>query len=95
MFSIIIPSLDNLNYLKICINSLKKNSKFANEIIIHVNIGKDGTIEYLKENNIKYTYTQYNAGICKGVNLAAMNASFEYILYAHDDFYFCPEWDFI
>ena len=95
MFSIIIPSLDNLDYLKICINSLKKNSKFANEIIIHVNIGKDGTIEYLKENNIKYTYTQYNAGICKGVNLAAMKASFEYILYAHDDFYFCPEWDFI
>ena len=27
------------------------------------------------------------------MNLAAKKASFEYILYAHDDFYFCPDWD--
>ena len=49
MFSIIIPTLNNLNYLKFCINSINKNSKFKHEIIPHVNIGKDGTIEYLKE----------------------------------------------
>ena len=41
MFSIIIPSLNNYNYLKICIDSLLKNSKFKNQIIVHVNVGND------------------------------------------------------
>ena len=93
MFSIIIPTLNNLKYLKLCIRSIKRNSKFDNEIIPHVNIGDDGTIEFLKEQNITFTHTNYNAGICKGMNLAAKKSSFNYILYAHDDFYFCPNWD--
>ena len=58
MFSIIIPTLNNLRYLKLCVESIKKNSKFINEIIPHVNIGDDGTLEYLNSNNIRYTYTE-------------------------------------
>ena len=93
MFSIIIPTFNNLKYLKKCIESIKKNSKFKHEIIPHVNEGSDGTIEYLDNNNIDYTYTKYNSGICTGMNLAAKKAKTQYILYAHDDFYFCPNWD--
>ena len=95
MFSIIIPSLNNIEYLKFAIVSLIKNSKFTDhEIIVHVNIGNDGTLDFLKEKNIKYTFTDYNAGITKGVNLAANKATQKYIVYAHDDFYFCPNWDY-
>ena len=93
MFSIIIPSLNNLKYLENCIKSIKKNSSFNHEIIVHVNIGSDGTVDYLKRENIKYSFTEYNAGICEGVNTASRMSSTNYILYAHDDFYFCPEWD--
>ena len=93
MFSIIIPTLNNLSYLKLCIKSIQKNSKYNHEIIPHVNIGTDGTLEYLKKNNIKFTYTKENSGICKGMNLAAKKSNNDYILYAHDDFYFCPNWD--
>ena len=93
MFSIIIPTLNNLNYLKLCINSLKKNSSLNHEIIIHVNNGTDGTLEYLKSSRIKHTFTNKNVGICEGVNLASQVSTMEYILYAHDDFYFCPGWD--
>jgi glycosyltransferase involved in cell wall biosynthesis len=95
MFSILIPTFNNINYLKFCIKSIKKNSKFTNQIICHVNIGDDGTIEYLNNEKIKYSYTNYNSGICEGINKAAKLAKFEYLLYAHDDFYFCPEWDLI
>ena len=95
MFSIIIPTLNNLKYLQLCIKSIKENSKFSHEIIPHVNIGNDGTIQYLKNQNIIFTHTKYNAGICEGMNLAAEKSSNNYILYAHDDFYFCPEWDVI
>ena len=71
----------------------KKNSKFDHQIICHVNIGDDGTLEYLKENSIDHTHTEYNSGICEGINKAAKLAKYEYFLYAHDDFYFCPNWD--
>ena len=93
MFSIIIPTLNNLEYLKICIESINKNSKYKHEIIPHINIGNDGTVDYLKKNNIKYTHTTHNSGICKGMNLASKLINNDYILYAHDDFYFCPNWD--
>ena len=93
MFSILIPTFNNLDYLELCLNSLKNNSKFNNQIIVHVNIGNDGTIEYLKRNNIEYSYTEYNSGICEGINKASILAKFNYLLYAHNDFYFCPNWD--
>ena len=41
MFSILIPSYNNLEYLKICIDSLNKNSKYAHQIIVHINEGSD------------------------------------------------------
>ena len=95
MFSIIIPTFNNLKYLIKCLESIKKNSIFNHEIILHVNEGSDGTIEYLKANSIKYTHTYYNSGICTGMNMAAKKAKYDYILYAHDDFYFCPKWDLV
>ena len=95
MFSIIIPTFNNIQYLKKCIESIKKNSTYNHEIIPHVNEGSDGTMDYLKKNNIEYTFTNYNSGICKGMNMAAKKANTEFILYAHDDFYFCPKWDLV
>ena len=95
MFSILIPSYNNLNYLKLCIKSIINNSKFNHQIIVHVNEGTDGTLDYLKDSSIDFTFTNYNSGICEGMNLAAKKANTDYILYAHDDFYFCPNWDLI
>tara|TARA_B110000003_G_C16647186_1_gene532556 strand:+ start:2087 stop:2977 length:891 start_codon:yes stop_codon:yes gene_type:complete len=93
MFSILIPTFNNLNYLKFCIRSLKKNSFYHNQIICHVNIGDDGTLDYLKSNDIEFTHTSHNSGICEGINNAAKLSKFDYFLYAHDDFYFSPNWD--
>jgi len=93
MFSIIIPTFNNLRYLRQCISSIKRNSKFKHEIIPHINQGTDGTEDYLISENLKYTVTKYNSGICEGMNKAAKESTTSYILYAHDDFYFCPGWD--
>ena len=93
MFSILIPTFNNIRYLKFCIKSIKKNSKFNHQIICHVNVGNDGTINFLKNENIDFTHTVYNSGICEGINKAAKIAKYDYLLYAHDDFYFCPKWD--
>ena len=93
MFSILIPSFNNVKYLEFCIDSIKKNSKYDHQIIVHVNIGDDGTLVYLNKIGIEYTHTKYNSGICEGINKAAKLAKYDYLLYAHDDFYFSPNWD--
>ena len=94
-FSIIVPTLNNLDYLKILINSINKNSVNQHEIIIHVNENLDGTKNFLEQNNILYTYSKTNIGLCKSVNKAAKLATTNYILYSHDDMYFLPKWDII
>ena len=95
MFSIIIPTFNNLNYLSLCLDSIHKNSKYTHEIILHVNEGKDGTIDFARSNKIIHTYSANNIGLCSGVNLAAEKATKDYILYSHDDMYFCPDWDHV
>ena len=52
-FSILIPTLNNLDYLKLCLNSLKKNSVYDHEILVHSNNSSDGTSDFLKLHNIK------------------------------------------
>jgi len=93
MFSIIIPTFNNLDYLKLCIKSIRQNSIYNHQIIPHVNIGDDGTCDFLQDENIDFTFTKYNSGICEGMNTASKKSKFKYILYSHDDFYFCPGWD--
>ena len=93
MFSILIPSFNNLEYLKLCIKSIKKNSEFDHQIIVHINDGKDGSLDFIKYNNIEYTFSHENIGMPKALNLSSKLAKFTYILISHDDFYYCPGWD--
>ena len=94
MFSIIIPTLNNLKYLKFCLNSLKKNSKLNNEIVVHVNEDKNNkTRDYLRSEKIKFTFTKDNVGLCSAINIVAKKTSNKYLIYAHDDMYFCPGWE--
>ena len=93
MFSIIVPTFNNLDYLKLCLNSIKKNSSYDHEIIIHINEGKDGTKDFLDKTNFVFTYSKINAGVCVAFNEAVKKASKKYIVLAHDDMYFCPNWD--
>ena len=93
MFSILVPTFNNLEYLKICINSIKKNSKFNHQIIVHVNEGKDGTFDYIKNSNLEFTFSEQNIGMPKALNEASKLSKKNYILISHDDFYYCPGWD--
>ena len=93
MFSILIPSYNNLEYLKICIDSLNKNSIYKHQIIAHINEGSDGSLQYIKDIGTDYTYSNNNIGMPKALNLASKKAKFDYILISHDDFYYCPGWD--
>ena len=93
MFSIIVPTYNNLDYLKLCLKSIKVNSSFDHEIIVHVNEGTDGTKDFLNKADLYYTYSEINAGVCVAFNEAVKKATKKYIVLAHDDMYFCPNWD--
>lgn len=94
-FSILIPTWNNLDYLKLCIKGIKNNSKFNHQIIIIVNEGKDGTIEWVKNQNFDYIYSEKNIGICYGLNIARSLIKTEYIVYMNDDMYPLPDWDLV
>ena len=57
-FSIIVPTLNNLEYLKILISSIKKNSIIEHEVIVHVNENSDNTTDFLEQNKILHTYSK-------------------------------------
>lgn len=52
MFSIIIPTWNNLPYLKLVVASLREHSAYAHQLIVHVNDGSDGTLAWVREQGI-------------------------------------------
>ncbi|MDB9760882.1 glycosyltransferase [Pelagibacteraceae bacterium] len=95
MFSVVIATYNKLDYLKICLKGLKNNSNFNHQIIIHVNEGTDGTLEYVKKNGYEFSYSHKNEGVCISYNKAAKLVKNEYLVIMQDDMYFCPNWDIV
>jgi glycosyltransferase involved in cell wall biosynthesis len=94
LFSILIPSWNNLAYLKLCVESIRKNSHFSHQIIIHINEGSDGTTSWVESQpGLDYTHTGKNIGICYALNICRQLVVTDYIVYMNDDMYACPDWD--
>jgi glycosyltransferase involved in cell wall biosynthesis len=93
-FSIIIPTWNNLSMLKLCVHSIRKNSHFNHQIIIHINEGADGSREWVEKNGLSYSFSAENVGVSLALNSAVELAKSNYILYLNDDMYVCPKWDF-
>ena len=93
MLSIIIPTWNNLPFVKLCVESIRKNSAYNHQVVLHINDGSDGTLEWAKKEGIDFTSTPDNAGICIAVNMAAGIATQDYIVYMNDDMYVFPKWD--
>lgn len=93
VFSILIPSWNNLPYLQLCIRSIMQNSTHPHQVIVHVNEGSDGTLAWVQQSGLAYTYSPQNAGVCYAMNAMAKLATTNYIVYMNDDMYACPAWD--
>jgi len=93
-FCVLIPTWNNIDYLKLCISSIIKNSHFTNQIVVIVNEGSDGTLEWVsQQQEIDFVHAQKNIGICYGLNIARSLIKSEHIVYANDDMYLLPDWD--
>lgn len=94
VFSILIPSWNNLSYLKLCIESIRKNSVFTHQIIVHINEGIDGSLEWIKQQaDVDYVHSDKNIGVCYALNGCRSLVQTSYILFINDDMYMCPSWD--
>jgi len=94
VFSIFIPTWNNLPFLKLCINSLRRHSVVPHQIIVHINEGRDGSLEWVQmQPELSYTFSEENIGVCYALNQCRSIATADYFLYLNDDMYVCPGWD--
>lgn len=96
MITFCIPSKNNLRYLKPCIKSIKDNSYYKdNEILVYVDEDKDGTVEWLNENDIAYILN--DTGTVKGIGHAYDTmfkmATHDYVIAFHADMILGPDAD--
>ena len=95
-----ISTFNNLEYLKLAVESVRKNSYFKDApFIIHAENCDDGTDEWLdayhQDYNLDY-YIEKNpepVGIGGGMNFCAKKVQTEYIMFLHSDFYVSKNWD--
>jgi len=85
-YSILIPTWNNLDFLKLCIESIRKNSHFTHQIVVIVNEGADGSLEWI-DSQSDIDYVHY------GLNSARPLIKTDFVVYANDDMYFLPNWD--
>ena len=90
-----IPTKNNLRYLKGCIQSIKENSAYDNDIIIFVDTDTDGTIDWLKENSINCLIndTDTPKGIAYGYNRCIEIAKTDVVCMFHADMYMAKGFD--
>lgn len=93
LFSIFIPTWNNLDFLKLCVESIRKNSTFPHQIIVHINDGSDGTLNWVASQGLDYTYSEKNIGVCFAMNMMRTKVRTDYICFLNDDMYVLPRWD--
>lgn len=92
--SIVIPTYNQLEYLKACIDSIHKYTPERHEIIIIDNGSTDGTDQYLKSlfGNIRYKISKQNLGFAGGVNQGLMMARGSMLLFLNNDTIVTQNW---
>ena len=95
-----ISTYNNLEYLKLAIQSVRKYSYFNDApFIIHAENCNDGTDEWLEKNAKTYNLEYYidkndnPKGIGGGMNFCAERVKTKYINFLHSDFYVSSDWD--
>ena len=93
LISIIVPTWNKLEFLKLSVGSIFRHTESPFQLVIHVNEGSDGTLQWVREQKQDHTYTECNVGICDALNLAVQKCRADYIAYLNDDMYVLPGWD--
>ena len=90
-----IPSKNNLRYLKPCIKSIQDNSYYPNEILVYVDQDKDGTVEWLETQNVRFIINASDTpkGIGHAYDTMFKEADREFVIAFHADMILGPHAD--
>ncbi len=95
-----ISTNNNLQYLKLAIESVRKNAFFKQQpIVIYAENCTDGTNEWLEQNasNLNLTYriefNEYEKGIGGGMNICVDMVKTEFLNIIHSDMWIAPNQD--
>lgn len=95
MITFCIPSKNNLRYLKPCIKSIQDNSYYPNEILVYVDQDKDGTVEWLETQNVRFIINASDTpkGIGHAYDTMFKEADREFVIAFHADMILGPHAD--
>lgn len=90
LVSIIIPSKDNFEVLKVCVDSIIKKTDYKNYEIVVVDNGSNENNKtiignYLKDNNCAYYHDVYPFNFSYMCNYGVKKSNGEYLLFLNDD----------
>jgi GT2 family glycosyltransferase len=97
-YSIVILSYNNINYTRLCLNSILAESGDSNyEVIIVDNASSDGTPRFLQEAasknpSIKLILNPKNLGFAHGNNQGAQAATGDFLIFLNNDTVVTPGW---
>lgn len=92
---IIIPTYNNIDYTKRCIDSILRNTRFPNFNIIVVDNGStDGTVEYIRSLTglVRVIANEINLGFAAACNKGAAASKADYLLFLNNDTEVSAEW---
>jgi GT2 family glycosyltransferase len=92
--SIVIPTFNQLNFLKQCIDSIMEYTDVSYEIIVVDNASTDGTAAYLQElgGSVRYRVLENNRGFAGAINVGMMMAKGRTILLLNNDTLVTENW---
>jgi len=91
--SIIILTWNQIDYTKLCINSIRLYTKPDYEIIVVDNASTDGTVEWLKEqSDITAIFNDINKGFPAGCNQGILKSTGDVIVLLNNDIFVTPRW---
>lgn len=101
MITFCVSTYNNLEYLKWCIPSVRKNAYFKDApLVVHAENCTDGTNEWLEEIKDQYNLEIYiepevkpARGIGGGMNFCADKVKTDYIIFLQSDFYVAENFD--
>ncbi|THF73357.1 glycosyltransferase family 2 protein [Cohnella fermenti] len=92
--SIVIPTYNQVDLLRQCIESIMENTDLPYEIIVIDNASSDGTEAYLRQlgGQVRYRVLDSNKGFSGAINLGMMMAKGETILLLNNDTVVTERW---
>jgi len=95
MISILIPTVDNLDYLQLACRSFEENTRVPFELMIWDNGSSPEVGKWCQQQEYTYYRSEENIGLSIPYNKMVAEAKYEIILLSGNDVYLLPGWDCI